>query len=197
MKILSRDFTTKEKILLLVLVLILLALAYYQFVDQPVRQAIATAQSEQEALQIELTAVNAKVATLERMQNEIDQVSSSEHVTQMPSYNNGRNVTKLLNDVLGHLGYTINFSNVTRNGDQIRRNISLQFISPDYATMERVFQDITGSEYRCLLDDVSGTVSNRYNEDNSITVNATATFYETMVGGTPDSGLPADEAAAN
>ena len=52
---------------------------------------------------------------------------------------------------------------------------------------------MTGSEYRCLLDDVSGSVNNRYNDDNSVTVNATATFYETMVGGKPDSALPPEE----
>jgi len=196
MKILSRDFTFKEKVLLLLLVIVLIVLGYYQFIDKPIRSAIAKAQAEQEALQVELTAVNAKIATLEKMQNEIDELSSSGQVSLMPSYNNSRNVTRLLNDVLGRLGYSITFSNVTRNGDQIRRNISLQFISPDYASMEKVFRELTGSEYRCLLDNVTGSVNNRYNEDDSVTVNATATFYETMVGGTVDSGLPADSAAA-
>ena len=43
MKVLSRSFSLKEKILLLLLSLILVGLAYYQFVDQPVRSALATA----------------------------------------------------------------------------------------------------------------------------------------------------------
>ena len=198
MKVLSRDFTFKEKILLLVLVLVLIGLGYYQFVDKPVRTNIAKAQQEQEALQVELTAVNTKIATLEKMQNEINDIASSGEVSVMPSYNNSRNVTKLLNDVLGNLGYSITCSNVTRNGDQIRRNISLQFICPDYSSMQRVFQELTGSEYRCLLGDITGSINTRYyhEDDDSVTVNATATFYETMVGGTPDSGLPEDSAAA-
>ena len=40
MKIMSRDFTTREKIMLLVLTLILLAAGYYAVIDQPIRTAI-------------------------------------------------------------------------------------------------------------------------------------------------------------
>ena len=32
------------------------------------------------------------------------------------------------------------------------------------------------------------------NTDGSVNLTATATFYETMVGGTPDAGLPVDGA---
>ena len=57
MKVLSRDFTLKEKILLLILSLALIGLAYYQFIDQSVRSELAIAQSEKESLQVELDAV--------------------------------------------------------------------------------------------------------------------------------------------
>lgn len=40
MKIMSRDFTTKEKVLLLILAAILILAGYYLFVDQPVRSAL-------------------------------------------------------------------------------------------------------------------------------------------------------------
>jgi hypothetical protein len=33
--------------------------------------------------------------------------------------------------------------------------------------------------------------------DGVVVVRQAATFYETMVGGTPDAGLPVDSAAAN
>ena len=46
MKAFSRSFTLKEKILLLLLSLVLIGLAYYQFVDQPVRSALVQAQAE-------------------------------------------------------------------------------------------------------------------------------------------------------
>ena len=193
MKRLSRDFTIREKILLLILALLLVGFAYYRFVDVPVREGIASAQSKQDSLSTELTIVEAKVRSLEKMQNELDDIAKQGTVSYMPSYNNAKNVNRLLNDVLGPLDYAVNFTQLTRTGNQIRRNVSLQFTSPDYETMETVLRELSESEYRCLLNDLKGSV-NTLRDGGTITVNLTATFFETMVGGTEDAGLPADSA---
>ena len=76
MKALSRSFTLKEKILLLLLSLVLVGLAYYQFVDQPVRSALAQAQAEADSLSMELNAVNSKLATMRKMRTELDDVTA-------------------------------------------------------------------------------------------------------------------------
>lgn len=198
MKLLSRDFTLREKILLLLLSIFLLGLLYYHFVDEPVRADLATAASEKAALEIELGAVEQKVAQLERMKKEIDDQADNSFVSFMPSYNNSGAVNLLLNDVLGDLGYYITFSNVTRSGNQIRRSISLQFSAPDYRTVESVLSRLTSAQFRCLIEDVACTTVNtrsaRGDDRASVNVNATVTFYETMVGGTADAGLPEEKA---
>ena len=192
MKILSRDFTAKEKALLLVLLIVILGLLYYQFVHVPVTDALNRAASEKEALEVELDGVNVRVAQLERMKNEIDSLDGP--LKAMPSYNNGRNVVKLLNNVLGSMGYNINLSKITKNGDQVRRIITLQFEAPDFETVASTFAQLTGSEYRCLISDVKYATNYNTVTITGIRVNATVTFFETMVGGVADSGLPADTA---
>ena len=72
MKLMSRDFTRKEKVLLLILTMILLGAVYYLAVDQPVRSAISEAVSEQENLNTQLLVLQQKAASLSRMQNELD-----------------------------------------------------------------------------------------------------------------------------
>ena len=72
MKILSRDFTRGEKIILVILAFVLVGLAYYQFVDKTVRESIEKANAEAEAIQVELTGVNAKIQRMEEMQAELD-----------------------------------------------------------------------------------------------------------------------------
>ena len=52
MKILSRDCTRAEKIILALLALVLVGLAYYQFVDKMVRESIEKANAEAEALRV-------------------------------------------------------------------------------------------------------------------------------------------------
>lgn len=199
MKVLSRDFTRKEKVLIALLLLILTAMAYYQFLDQPVREGIANAQAEQASLQVELDAVNEKIRTLEKMRRELEQMTASDTMSLMPSYNNLKAELALLNDILKDtLQFSITFSDVTRKGDQIRRNFTMQFSTRNYAEMEWVLEQLTNSPYRCLIGDLRcAWVTNRYNwveYERVINVTATATFYETMVGGTADAGLPADKA---
>ena len=194
MRVMSRDFTTREKVILLILVLFLIGFGYYQFVDRPVRESLAAAEAETAALQTELMGVNAKIETLRRMQAEIDDITAGGRNSYMASYNNSKAELKLLNDVLSAATqYSIAFSNVTREGDQIRRNFSLQFTAPDYDTMREIIHTLTGVEYRCLISNMSCSLTKiRYRdltEYGALSVSMTATFYETMVGGVADSGI--------
>ncbi len=202
MKILSRDFTRAEKIILVILALVLVGLAYYQFVYKMVAESIQKAHAEAEAIRVEMTGVNAKIQRMEEMQAELESIQSNPHASYMGSYNNSKEELAFLNDVLGGaLQYNIAFSNVTRDGDQIRRNFSLQFTTEDYASMERIISRLCDGKLRCLINDISYSVSRynysatdreRYGVDwyERVNVNCTATFFETMVGGVEDAGLP-------
>ena len=206
MKILSRDFTRAEKIILVILALVLVGLAYYQFVYKMVAESIQKAHAEAEAIRVEMTGVNAKIQRMEEMQAELESIQSNPNASYMGSYNNSKEELAFLNDVLGGaLQYNITFSNVTRDGDQIRRNFSLQFTTEDYASMERIISRLCDGKLRCLINDISYSVSRynysaadreRYGVDwyERVNVNCTATFFETMVGGTADAGLPPDSA---
>ena len=200
MKILSRDFTLKEKVLLLVLVVLLLGLGYYWFVDQPVRQQLENCAAQESSLQIELTAVQRKAAELERMKTELEAIQARDGVSLMSSYNASKEEVKLLNDVLaGTEQYAISFSDVSREGDQIRRNFSLQFTAPNHQDIARILGQLAESSQRCIIADIRCSRERGRTEEDAgkFTVDATATFYETMVGGTPDAALPAETVAAN
>ena len=199
MKKLNREFTTREKLLILLLCLILVGLAYYQFVDQPVRTALNNAHAERDSLLTELTAVNAKLAVMRRMRDEMEDITAGGTVSEMKSYNNSKPEIALLNDILrGTPDYTITFADVTRDNDQIRRNFSLTFVSDKYASIQRIVKQLSESPYRCLIGDLKISVTRgKTMEEGPINVNATATFFETMVGGVVDAGLPATSAAAS
>ena len=195
MKILSRDFTTSEKILILVLVLILLGLMYYYFVDMPVRNAIISDQAELDTLQSELDAVQSRLSYLTGIRKNLDELQGdNKNLGWMGSYNNSEAEVRFLNDVLAiTMKYNINFANVTRNGNQIRRNFTLQYQTLDYLSAQNIMDRLNQGENRCVLGDVKCTMDT----DGRVTINQNATFFETMVGGAPDAGLPVDSATAN
>ena len=198
MKKLNREFTSREKLLILLLCLILVGLAYYQFVDQPVRTALNNAHAERDSLLTELTAVNAKLTVMRRMRDEMEDITAGGTVSEMKSYNNSKPEIALLNDILrGTPDYTINFADVTRDNDQIRRNFSLTFVSDKYASIQRIIKQLSESPYRCLVGDLKISVTRgKTMAEGPINVNTTATFFETMVGGVVDAGLPQSTAAA-
>lgn len=194
MKFLSRSFTRSEKLLLIVLCIILLGLVYYKFVDQPVRESITNSESECAALQQELDTLEQRAAQLRGVQKNMDALEGMGNLSWMGSYNNNKAEVDYLNDILsGTLNYTINFSNVTRKGDQIRRNFTLKYDTEDYDDAREITERLCNGENRCIVGDVQCTI----NKDGIVTISESATFFETMVGGTPDAGLPSDSASRN
>ena len=207
MKVLSRDFTLKEKILLLLLFLIILGLAYYRFIHIPCKEAIETAHNQRDTFQTELTGALAKEQQLKKMKEELDSLGELQSASRMDSYNNSKAELTMLNNVLeSAYDYSIKFNNVTRDGDQIRRNFSLYFETDSFASAKRIIEQLTDSEYRCLLGNMQygvslklwregdrGTVIHKIDDKTYVefvTVNTAATFYETMYDGVPDDGLP-------
>jgi type II secretory pathway component PulM len=195
----NRDVNAKEKVLLVILVLIILGFGYYRFVDQPVRKNLVKAEAEYASIQTELTEVRIKIKELQRMQDEIDEITSGGKDSFMPSYNNAKEELALLNDILNEsvTQYSVAFTTVTRYKDQIRRDFKLSFTAPDYESMKAVIDKLTGVDYRCMVGDCSCNVIEVKNPQQKepttvLAVSATATFFETMVGGTADAGLPPD-----
>ena len=210
MKILSRDFTLKEKIMLLVLALIILALAYYRFIHIPCKEAIEAAHAERDAYQTELVVASAKEGQLRKMKEELDSLGELQYASRMDSYNNSKAEITMLNNVLEAANdYSITFSGITRNGDQIRRNFTLVFETESFASAKRIVDQLSKSEYRCLLGNmqysfVSRRLSERERELASrrvgdvayldvVRMTVTGTFYETMYDGVPDAGLPPEK----
>ncbi len=197
MKVWSREFTRTEKVLLLILAVILVGLVYYQFVHRPVQKAIETAEAEYSSLQTEYTVAKAKADQLKALEEELEDMKGSGSASYMASYNNAKAEVALLNDILSDTRqYNISFANVTRSGNQIRRNFTLQFRTDDYEAMRSVIDGLLTSPYRCLVGDIQCSMGQERNGADYVSANVTATFFETMEGGTPDAGLPEDRGTA-
>lgn len=194
MKIMSRNFTQSEKILLVVLALVLFGLVYYRFVYLNIQDSISNSKAEAQSLQSEMEISQTKLAKMKKMKEELNGIKKTGDISRMESYNNSKEETAFLSDILSDTkDYNIAFADVTRNGDQIRRSFTLQYRTRNYAEAEAIMKKLCQGRYRCLIGDVNCSIA----EDKVATISMTATFFETMVGGTPDSGLPKDEAETN
>lgn len=196
MSIFSREFSTREKVLLLVLVLIIIAALYYLFIFQPVTNRTKSAESSAADLETQLVALDTKVAQIQRMQKSVEEYADNGHIISiMPSYNAGKQELVFLNSTLAASeDYYVGFTNITRKGNQIRREFSLKFTVENFEEAENILNILEHSDLRCLISDFSvKPVEKDYSvEDGEVEASCVATFYETMFGGVADAELPED-----
>ena len=189
MKVFNRAFTKKEKILILILVVILIGLVYYRFVDQSVRSSLAAAESSIETNQSELEISNAQLARLNSMNKELDSYEAG-GTSRLESYNNIKEELAMLDSTLSAVSdYTLSLQDPVLDGDLIRRPVSIRFTTGSFGDVYKVIRAFSNSDLRNVIQDINYSSSSNRDGEESVTVNMNVTFYETMVGGTPDAGL--------
>ena len=97
---LSKQFTRREKILLVILALLLLAAVYFWVVHLPVTETLADVQAQKEDISANLMVLEAQQQRMEKMQAELDEILSQPNVAEIPKYDNLQRVMDFLNTVL-------------------------------------------------------------------------------------------------
>ncbi|SCJ72242.1 Uncharacterised protein [uncultured Eubacterium sp.] len=184
----SREFTSREKILLLVLCVLLLGIAYYEFIIKDVDETIKKYDTEdlETELLIEQTRAQSIMDMEAEMKNAKDQTGSV-----VASYNNIKNEISALNDIFSAAStYNFDFSQAIKDGDAVRRDISVSFTAGSYNTTESIIAKLHGCKYRCLIRNISiNTSSGEGISSGEVSVSMTVTFFETMYNANTTDGL--------
>lgn len=197
MKSLDYELNKRQKITLLVLVVLLLVFCYIQFVDKSMKAEMAQVKNSITEAEEERDVAQNRVMNLSAMQKSMEDLKNLDHLSFMPSYNASKEELDILNKILTQAeSYNISFSKITKDGNQIRRHFTLIFSVKEYQDAMKILSQLDDSEIRCMIGTVSCSTlaAGHVSYGNAlIDVTATAIFYETMEGGTPDYGLPEDE----
>ncbi len=183
---LSKQFTRREKILLLVLCLLLLGALYFWLVHIPVSNSLAELQGQQTQAQNQISALQAKDARLRQMRQELEQLKNEENAAVTPSYNNLENVVAFLNAAMGSAqDYSLSFQEVslTQDSSIVRRSIQMSFVAGSFEQAKEMVLSLRGSPYRCQLSNLS--MSQAQQSDTSsglgagvVQISLTITFFE-------------------
>ena len=190
MRSLSREFTTREKVLLLILAILMVLVVYYYLVDLPLRTQKDTLTSQKEQLNIDYGVTHAKYLEYLQMQKDMEQVT--EDTSIMASYNNRSEEIAFLDDLFKNtLQYSVGFSPVTVEGNQVRRAFNVSYTAKSYKQAIKILKKLANCHYRCIISDISCSGDKDEALSGRVTVSCGAVFYETMVDRTTDAGLPA------
>ncbi len=152
----NRKFTTREKALLLILAVLLLVCGYFVLVFQPVTDAIADATLRQAEAESAILIEETRAIQLRQMQEALDNLERSDHLSQVPDYDNTQNVVRLLNGALSAASsYNLVFTPVAFEGNIARRSIDMTFTSGSYEGAKAIVQTLYDVPYRCEITALS------------------------------------------
>ena len=156
----DREFTPREKGMLLVLAVLLLALGYMKLFYAPVQQAVEDNQQRQTELQDQALIEQTRALKMQVMEKELEELKAGNAVpdAQVPDYNNAKRVMVELNAILARAReYSLSFDDVSLDEDSglVRRPVELTFQTADYAAAREIINDLYHCRYRCSIQDVT------------------------------------------
>lgn len=151
----SKQFTKREKVLLVLLAVLLLAACYYWFVQQPIANELERIEMERSEAQAEQIVLDAKAQRLEEMRAELELLFAQPGgLAETPAYDNLQNIITQFNAILASASeYNLNFQPVEmpEEGNVVRRVINMNFTCGSYAVAQDMVQRLHDGPYRCQI----------------------------------------------
>lgn len=175
----------KDFILVGLLAVIVIGVVYYMCFLTPFKSDLADIKNQSVSLDDQITALNTKIASMDKMQAELDEIFSrpKDEITEIAPYDNAKTVMNFLNGVLAQSNeYSLSSPDpAIDNSGIVRRNVTLSFSCSDYATAKTILKSLASWNYRCLLGNVTisaGGDSGSSVNASGVSVNASMTFFE-------------------
>lgn len=181
---LSKQLSTREKLLLTVLGVLIVIAAYILLVHQPVTRDTQRIQIETEEAQTALMLLQARATVLDRMQSQIEDAIDDPNAPQAADYDNLQNVMRELNAALaGAAAYDLRFDAVEppEDGNIARRVIRMGFSCATYEQARSILIRLASGPYRSQIGNCSIDLHNRDSEREQVTVELVITYFEMLM----------------
>jgi len=151
---LMRNFTRREKVLLLILALVALVGLYVLGVHNPVKKALAELEEEKADVELQIQVAQIRLSQYNDMKAELDEIFAmpKDEITVMPPYDNTEALMVEFNQIFGELEYDLNFSEVVFNENVATRAVHFTFDAPSYEEARSIVEKLTHTGNRALMN---------------------------------------------
>ncbi len=190
-KVITRSFSTREKILLLIMVILAIAALYYFGLVKNVIDAQAENTAKLDEIEIQTQAQTALAARYTSMQQRLDALGPDKNLPVVAVYDNLENELMDLYAILENTtDSALDFKKPTLSDKTVRREIKISFITANYDSAFAVVSALQDGKYRSLVNDITMNGKLYANgEVESVSTSLTVTFFETTSGSINTSGL--------
>ncbi len=182
---LMRSFTKREKIILLILVLFLIAGFYFLVIHYPVTTRLEEIESEKLMVEDQTNLAIAKGQVYVNMKNELNDIFAMpfDKITVMPAYDNRSQLFYDYQSIFEGLAPDLRFDKVKIDGNIAQRTVSFTTTVPDFNAAKDFISKLTGTGFRCLLQNITVSPTEGDLENNSIRLSGNIIFYELVTAG--------------
>lgn len=191
----KRSLTMRERVLIVLVAVAAVVWAYWNFWAQPVQNQLADLASQEQKLQSDIAAEQAKVQQQKKMQSEIAAVKAAgEQGSVIAQYDNFPALMQELNTVLAQANtFSLSFGNVDTSAPLVKRSVTLTYSCSTYAQAQDILAQLRNGQNRCVIESVSISMNNGASGSSvaktaanvglpsvvsGATVNATLVFFE-------------------
>ena len=163
----NREFTKREKVLLLIFAVLLIAVGYYKILLEPINNQIESYRSltQEEQMQMETAQLQAKAAGIERT---------------IPDYDNSAVLLPQLYQIMDStIEYAMDFDEITFEGNIAARPVRIEFETVNYQKARRVIDKLCTTGYAMQIEDMTIQEA-RTTDKRSVHTYLSITFFEAV-----------------
>ena len=174
------QFSTREKVLLVVLALIVVFIAWFMLVYQNTTSQITSLEAEIATTRSSILVDESRVSQLQAMKASIEEhKAAGDEPAFVPEYDNLQPLMSELNSIMTMTeNYAISFDNISdRSGDYVQRGVRIDYSCGSYDQAEAVVYALANGTFPCSIDTVSITESTS-SSSGSTSASVHVTFFE-------------------
>ena len=192
---LNREFSLRERLMLLVCLVLATGIFYYQVVHKGIGQQIQKASTQ--LIEEEIVKEQGTAASIKKMLEVIEQ-NDNKRQGKLHVYNNLSSEISYIGGITDTVSdVSLVWGNPLLRGTTVRRTVRVSFVAPSYKDAKQILDQFVHCPFRCLVQDMTMADDSKSNDNtknglkdgNKINVTFTATFFETTEGATTTEGL--------
>lgn len=154
----KKEFTQREKILLLVLTVLVIGLGYYKFVLQPINNRISEYRNMESEISLEYEQNLIKAGQMDTMQKEIQKEQAKGIRRTVALYDNSVNLMPELYRIMkSSIDYSLDFGELVFESDFVKRPVEITFDTSTYRQARAIIDRLYNSQYAMQVDGLTVT----------------------------------------
>ena len=174
----NREFTKREKILLLIFAVLIILLGYFKLILEPINSQVDEYSSMESEEQAEIDIKMLQALQMSIMEKEIEKARENGINRVTPDYDNSSVLLPKLYHIMDRtVAYSMNFGEITTDGGIVMRPVEINFETRTYKKAREIIDRLYDTNYAMQIEDV--TIQTRKTTDaNSVDTYLSVPLFE-------------------